>query len=170
MTKRILLATIGLAAACGDDLDSAGDYVDDDVPSGSCMSESGDADCDPDTMPADDDDGPVTAASDDECEGSIDCDAGEVCMATFDGDIGEFECRAACIPDRDETRWCVDDAACCEIDSVCSQRGYCLPPAATGTTTSDGTTSDTTSDTSTTDEGTTSDGTTGDGTTTGGAR
>jgi hypothetical protein len=140
MVKRSLLVLLGLVA-CGDDSASGDAYMDDDVPAGSCMTDTGE--CDTDSSPFDEggDDGPTTAENDDECNASLECGAGLSCMATFDGEIGEFECSAACIPDMDETLWCLDDAACCGVQSSCGPRGYCTS-AGTDESTTDASTDD----------------------------
>ena len=125
------LVVFALAVGCGskDDSIEADDvYMDDDVPAGSCMSESGD-DCDTEAVGGD----ASTAEVAGTCESTLECGDGEVCIATFDGDIGEFECSASCIPDRDETRWCIDDEGCCEAGSICGERGYCMPGDAVDT-------------------------------------
>jgi hypothetical protein len=99
--------------------------MDEDVPAGMCMSESGPCETS--------DSGGVdtNAGLGDPCSASGQCESG-ICSATFDGEIGEFECHTTCIPDFDEARWCIDDASCCS-GSVCSLRGYCQPNDATST-------------------------------------
>jgi hypothetical protein len=154
------VAMVGLAAGCGgDDGSLVGDsgYMPDDPPAGICMSESGPCDTEADDASS----GPGA----DECASSTECDAGLACTATFDGDIGEFECRAACIDDLDEASWCIDDAGCCNATSVCSGRGYCMPNDASDTSVGDTTAADTT-DGSTDDA--TSSGTSGDASTSSG--
>ena len=126
-----LLLVLVAATACAekdDGLESDDVYMDDDVPAGSCMSESGGG-CDTEAV-GEASMGEVAGT----CESTLECADGEACIATFDGDIGEFECAASCIGDMDETRWCLDDAGCCEASSICSERGYCTPgdAAATG--------------------------------------
>jgi hypothetical protein len=119
------------------------EYIPDDVPSGNC----GETDNEPCTSSG------AEAPSD--CQASIECGAGTVCAAGFDGDIGMFQCRASCIDDFDETRWCIDDAGCCGPGSICQGRGYCVPAGTTSSETGDTSTSDTsTSDTSTSDAST----------------
>lgn len=109
-------------AACASKDEGAGDfYMDDDVPAGNCMTGTGCA--------TDGSGGGSTAAGEATCESTLQCDVGQVCIATFDGDIGEFECSSTCIGDFDETHWCVDDDGCCGADSLCQGRGYCVPAA-----------------------------------------
>src|SRR5688500_15999723 len=104
----------------GADAGNASDteYIPDDVPSGNC----GETDNDACTSSG--------AAVPSGCQASIECDAGRVCAAGFDGDIGTFECREGCIDDFDETRWCIDDSGCCGPGSICQGRGYCVPAGA----------------------------------------
>jgi len=130
---------MGLATGCAmkDDAAGADDlYMDDDVPSGNCMGETGP--CDTDTEAGGDESSTPTGGA---CESTSQCSVGDTCMATFDGDIGEFECQSACIPDDDETRWCIDDDGCCNEGSVCAERGYCRPSGAADTTAGDSTSS-----------------------------
>jgi hypothetical protein len=126
-----LLLVLLAATACDDDgrLESDDVYMDDDVPAGSCMTGTGD-DCDTEGTG----DGATTNEVAGTCESTLECDDGEVCIATFDGDIGEFECRGSCIGDMDETQWCLDDEGCCEATSICNGRGYCIPGDAADTT------------------------------------
>jgi hypothetical protein len=157
---------MALASACDQSDSSAGAddlYMDDDVPSGNCMGDTGPCDTDDD----DDDDGgndDATASgggAEDSgagatpvggtCEATMQCEFGLTCIATFDGDIGEFECQSSCIEDDDESRWCIDDDSCCNDGSVCSERGYCRPAEASDTSSGEGST------------GFDTDGSTGDG-------
>ncbi|HET6586098.1 MAG TPA: hypothetical protein VFG69_21720 [Nannocystaceae bacterium] len=107
-----------LASCDSTDAGAGDDYIDEDLPAGNCMTGTGCAT----------EDGGSSDAPEGTCESTLQCDDGQRCVATFDGDIGEFECRTACIEDMDETRWCVDDEACCSAVAVCSPRGYCVPP------------------------------------------
>ena len=150
------LVAILVLAGCAMDESDAGDnssdteYIPDDVPSGNC----GETDNEPCT---------TTGGETPTCEATIECDAGTVCAAGFDGDIGSFICRASCIDDFDETRWCIDDEGCCEPGSICRGRGYCMPAGATSMESGD--------DTGTSESGTSESGTSESGTSdTGGAR
>lgn len=165
MRWRIWVAAIGLAMACDSERAAENDnddlYMDDDVPSGNCMGDTGP--CDTDAM-GDESDGSGTSSTPTggTCESTMQCGVGDTCMATFDGDIGEFECQSSCIEDHDETRWCIDDLSCCNGGSVCSARGYCLPSGAEGVGESSGG-SDSGADTGTDDASTSDGGTTGMG-------
>ncbi len=133
-STQCLAAGLLVVSACKEDARESDDlYMDDDVPSGSCMSDTGE--CDTDSAASDD---ASTAEVAGTCESTLECGDGESCIATFDGDIGEFECTASCIADRDETRWCLDDDACCNADSVCAERGYCMPVEASADTSGTG--------------------------------
>jgi hypothetical protein len=122
---RCRLSMIWLFAACGDD-GAGGDivtdteYIGEDIPAGNCgdTDEEECASSGGDAMPSG-------------CEASSECPDGSSCSAVFDGDIGAFACRATCIEDLDETRWCIDDAGCCGADSICQGRGYCVPAGRT---------------------------------------
>lgn len=165
--RRLGIATIIALASCfAPGADSAGDasdteYIPDDVPSGNCGETDNDA-CE----------STGTGAADG-CVSTDQCADGLFCIASFDGEIGRFDCSLSCIADLDESRWCLDDASCCSEGSVCQGRGYCVPAGAmttgvdpdtgidTGTDTgaADGTSS--VGDTGTTDTGTGDSGTTG---------
>ncbi len=110
-------ATFGawlLAIGCGGGTDAAGgEYIDEDFPPWSCDTEATTTGC------AESGDAPVA-----ECQGAPDCAAG-VCAADFAGDIGRFECQAACIAPIDDARWCFDASACCDAEAICD-RGYCI--------------------------------------------
>jgi hypothetical protein len=107
------------------------EYIGEDLPAGNCGET--------------DDDEPCTSSSGGAapsgCQASTECEGEEICAAGFDGEIGSFACRSTCIPDLDETRWCVDDQGCCGVDSVCQDRGYCVPSSGTDATTDGGATS-----------------------------
>lgn len=111
-TSLVLLTVAGCAA----DALSADSYMDEDHPPYGCDSEP--------TGPcgSSSDAGPQAGS----CQGGLDCDAGEFCAASFDGDIGQFECQSACIDAMDDTRWCYDSSACCNATDTCT-RGYCIP-------------------------------------------
>jgi hypothetical protein len=107
-----------------------------------------------------------------ECVGPEDC-PGEFCAASFNGDIGPFECQSQCIALLDDNRWCADAAACCDAEAICD-RGYCILPegvdgssSETSSSSGDASTTGDSTDTSTgTDTGTgtgTSEGSTTDG-------
>ena len=162
-----LVVVPGVLSGCfaADSAEADDFYMDDDVPAGNCMTGTGCA-----TDEGDDGQGGGAGGT---CESTQQCDVGQMCVATFDGDIGEFECSSACIPDMREDRWCLDDEACCEADSICGPRGYCMPGG--GTTAAEDTAADetgadattsadatTTSDTGATSDASTSD--TGDAT------
>ena len=108
---RLIWMYVGvLAVGCGDS--ALTDYMDDDVPAGTCEDTEGDA-CE-------------TGGAGDACMSTEQCGGDFVCAATFNGDIGTFECQSACIPTMDETQWCMDDAACCDDAASCGPRGYCM--------------------------------------------
>lgn len=123
--RRSGLAGMFVLVACGDD-SSGGDivtdteYIGEDLPAGNC----GDTDEESCTSSGGD-------AMPSGCQASSECPDGESCTAMFNGDIGAFACRSSCIDDMDETRWCIDDAGCCGADSVCQERGYCVPAGRT---------------------------------------
>ncbi len=162
--RRLVIATtlaLGSCFAPGADSSNVSDseYIPDDVPSGNC----GETDNDACTS---------SGAEQDGCAATEQCADGLFCIASFDGDIGRFDCSLSCIADMDETRWCLDDASCCSDGSVCQGRGYCVPASATTTGIDPDTgsesessgvvTGSTSSDTGTSDGGSTSDsGTTG---------
>lgn len=127
-TTRWFCLLLALASCDKNDESGTDAYMDDDVPAGNCMTGTG---CATDEG----DDG--STASEATCESTLQCDVGQTCVATFDGDIGEFECRTECIEDMDEARWCIDDDACCTAGSICSPRGYCMPPEDATTDTGD---------------------------------
>ena len=108
-----------LAACSAKDEDSDDFYMDDDLPAGNCMTGTGCA--------SEGSDGGSTAGGNGSCESTQQCAVGQMCTATFDGDIGEFECSSRCIEDMDEEHWCLDDDGCCTVGSICSERGYCMP-------------------------------------------
>jgi len=131
-----------LAVGCGDA--ALTDYMDDDVPAGTCEDTEGDA-CE-------------TGGAGDACMSTQQCGGDFVCTATFNGDIGTFECQSACIPTMDETQWCMDDAACCDDAASCGPRGYCMIADGVDTGIDSGT------DDGGTDSGSTTFGETGTGT------
>jgi hypothetical protein len=153
LVKLGLFMAVGLVCACG-----LGSPEDDGFPpSGVGMGLDGGEDDDADSG---------GARGDDECQGSQDCmDA--FCVGPYDPVTqvrGIYQCVPTCVEAMDETRWCSDDAACCDPGARCSARGYCEvdPPGATDTDTdtagsmgsessetsgSDGTDSDTSSTT-----------------------
>jgi hypothetical protein len=109
---RLIWVCVGvLAVGCGDS-SRLTDYMDDDVPAGTCEDTEGEA-CE-------------TGGQGETCMSSAQCGGDLVCAATFDGDIGTFECQSACIPTMDESRWCMDDSACCDAAASCGPRGYCM--------------------------------------------
>lgn len=76
----------------------------------------------------------------DECLDSSNCQSG-LCAAPWNGEGAALVCVDTCVDTNDETRWCADDAVCCEPDAVCGSRGLCLPAGAvdeTGTAGSTG--------------------------------
>jgi hypothetical protein len=137
---RHFIATIALLASCfapAADIAGDTDYMPEDPPAGNC----GETNNDPCTS--------TGVEAEDGCSATLPCDAGLFCAASFDGDIGRFDCRDACVPDMDDTRWCFDDAACCNAGSVCQGRGYCVPSGATSTGLDPDTGADTGTDTGT---------------------
>lgn len=116
-----LFLTVACAAAS--DEAAGGEYIDEDFPPWSC---------DTDQMtgtgqPCETSGG--NAALD--CQSASDC-PGEYCAASFNGDIGPFECQSTCIDILDDNRWCSDAEACCDADAICD-RGYCIFPDGVGT-------------------------------------
>jgi len=153
LTLTLMLMSL---AACSDS--ALSDYMDEDLPAGQCEDTEGEA-CE-------------TGGAGDQCNSSQDCGGDLVCGASFNGDIGTFECQAACVPTMDESMWCIDDTSCCDAAATCGPRGYCTIAGSaetgleeTGTETGTDTGVDTSTGTgSETDAGTTeSSGTSDDG-------
>jgi hypothetical protein len=101
-----------LLVGCSESALVGGTYMEDDPPAGTCEDTDA-AECE-------------TGGQGDDCASSAECGGNLVCGATFDGDIGRFQCQAACVPTMDESRWCIDDAACCDTTASCGPRGYCM--------------------------------------------
>lgn len=146
--------------------DAAGaEYIDEDFPPWSC-----DTDAMTGTGQPCEDGSSGGAAL--ECQGATDC-PGEFCAASFNGDIGPFECQSQCIGLLDDNRWCSDADACCDAGAICD-RGYCILPdgaGSSGSTSVDPSTSGESSsgESTSTDTGTESGTETGTGTDTGGS-
>lgn len=78
-----------------------------------------------------------TGGAPDECLGSDQCPAGQICVAGFDGkERTPLVCVPAgggCVPPSSDPAadalWCADDAACCDPNTRCSKRGLCEPVA-----------------------------------------
>lgn len=134
-----LLLTAACACAFSDSLAGA-EYMDEDFPPWTCDTEGTTGECATT--------GNEPAAS---CQGTEDC-AGQVCAASFNGEIGEFECQSTCIDAFDDDRWCVDAGACCDLDATC-ERGYCVPPEVEPSSTSEDTGTGTESSSGDTDAG-----------------
>jgi hypothetical protein len=116
---RLSLIVVGLVfAGCGSA--ELSDYMDEDLPAGQCKETEGDV-CE-------------TGGEGDQCGSTQDCGGDLICAAQFNGDIGRFECQDVCIPTMDETRWCMDDAACCDAAATCGPRGYCMIDGGVGET------------------------------------
>jgi hypothetical protein len=138
-----------LASGCGafDDDSLAGDtddFIDMDTPPGNCSAGTSAEPC-PD---------PGTSGSPEggPCIESQDCAGGNACIAPFaGGEVGDFICVSQCIAQADESQWCLDASACCELGAVCSARGLCVLGGLDDSGTGDGPASD----------GTTGNGTTG---------
>ncbi len=90
--------------------------------------------------------GATTVGTPDECQSSEDC-AGTtggpdlMCVASYDpglGVKGPAVCSAECIAENDLTRWCQDDAGCCEGLFCREVDGFCEPPSTTSTSTGTG--------------------------------
>jgi hypothetical protein len=125
---RLGLAIVALVASgCGGDdgaLESGAtdDFIDMDTPPGNCS-----AGPMADPCPTPD----TTGAPEGEaCASSAGCEGGNACVAPFiDGEVGEFTCTSQCIALLDETAWCLDAVACCDMGAVCNARGLCVVPA-----------------------------------------
>lgn len=69
----------------------------------------------------------------DQCRTSDECNGG-FCAAPFEpaaeanlpGTRGPLACTFTCVPTRDDSLWCGDDAACCDPVATCTPRGYCV--------------------------------------------
>lgn len=139
----------GCAAADAGDGVATDDFIDMDTPPSNCSAGTSAEPC-----PA----GGSSGASEGEaCLRSSDCADDNHCVASFmDGEVGAFVCSSQCVPQLDESSWCLDSSACCEVGAVCSARGLCVDGALDGS----GTAGDASSDGSgTATEGT--DGSTG---------
>jgi hypothetical protein len=120
---RSMVATgLVLAGCSAADEGAGGEYMDEDFPPWTCDTEGTTTGCDSST-------GDASAL---QCQGPGDCPSG-VCAADFAGDIGRFECQAACIEPLDDARWCFDASACCDAQAICD-RGYCTVPEGADTT------------------------------------
>ncbi|MEM9463419.1 MAG: hypothetical protein AAGF11_55265 [Myxococcota bacterium] len=122
----VALATAAIAG-CGASDDALGadtdDFIDVSTPPGNCSADTGAEPC-----PTPDSSGSPEGGP---CINSDNCLDGGTCVAPFDnGEVGDFTCTSQCIGLADETRWCLDDNACCglEIGAVCTARGLCVIP------------------------------------------
>ena len=62
------------------------------------------------------------------CSVANPCELG-YCVAPYaDNDRGEFVCVPDCVMPGDEASWCFDDMACCDAEATCTERGYCVSP------------------------------------------
>lgn len=90
--------------------------------------------------------GGSTTGAPDACMGGGDCPEA-FCVAPWDAALGQrgtAECVAECIADDDLTRFCIDDASCCEGSRCNAGDGLCAAVAESSSTTADATTSDAT--------------------------
>ncbi len=141
-----------LAAGCGEggeDAFGATDYMDDQPPSGSCLT-SGGTGCTAGSSGSSGTAGGTTGTTGgdaDACGASTECPAGQVCVADFDGKTrAPFACVPAgsgCVPPSSDPLadglWCADDLACCDPNTRCTKRGLCEPDGpGTGTGTGTG--------------------------------
>lgn len=156
----LLLLALGLIA-CGDDLPD--DYMNSNGDLGaqestttgpSTLSTSGVSTTSPSAMTTSSSSSSSTGEGNtfgelDECARTSDCGADLFCVAPFDESLGPQgkglnECVTQCVEIMDETRWCLDAAACCDPDAMCTDRGYCVfPDQTTGEPTDTGETSGT---------------------------
>lgn len=137
-----LMVWVSVAVGCGSaSLDTGdGDYMDDDLPMGACPEPGS---CSPGAGNS-----PGTVPVGGSCSDAGDCSEGAGCMAPWsDGEVGEFTCSATCIPNDDDSMWCLGSAACCDPEATCNARGLCRVGAvledtdgeeASGTTATDG--------------------------------
>lgn len=112
------------------DASAGAEYVDEDFPPTQCDTDGTTLGCE------------STGEAPASCEGTQMCADG-VCAASFNGEIGPFECRTACVPTMDDNAWCFDASACCDAAATCD-RGYCIAPEGTDTTTASDTSGDST--------------------------
>lgn len=96
-----------------------------------------------------------TAAPQNECRMSAECDGGMFCVAPFDQALGPegkgaYACVAECVPLVDEDLWCADATACCDPNAICTDRGYCELPGSGGTDDTGGSDTGSTGDSGTT--------------------
>lgn len=105
--------------------------------------------------------GGSTTGAPDACMGADECPEA-FCVAPWDAELGQrgaAECMAECIAVDDLTRFCIDDASCCEGARCNRADGLCAPESAESSgTSSTGSTSGASS--SEGDESTSSSGTT----------
>jgi hypothetical protein len=116
-----LLAAAGCALASDTPDADTDDFIDMDTPPGNCSAG-------PTAEPCPD---PGTTGSPEggPCIDSLDCQGDNACVAPFvDGEVGDFVCSSQCIALLDESAWCLDAGACCDMEAVCSARGLCVVP------------------------------------------
>ena len=114
----------------GEDLS---DEMPEDLPAGECRA--GDTDTEDCEMGSSSGGGSGGSSSQDgagaasECAMTEECSGAGACAASWEeGGRTPFSCRFTCIPTLDEGAWCRDDASCCDVDAVCTGRGYCVVP------------------------------------------
>lgn len=109
-----------------------------------------------------------TTGAPDACMAGDDCpDA--FCVAPWDAELGQrapAECVAECITNDDLTRFCIDDASCCEGSRCNAGDGLCAAEAAESSSTDSTTTGASTSDGSTSFASSSTDATSTDATST----
>ena len=142
MTWRSAVVVAAMAiAACSDpgrtEAQSSVGWMDDDDFPGNCRGTGTDTDpCDTDGTG----ESPSTSTGNgeidpdaDRCRTSDECNGG-FCAAPFEpaaetnlpGTRGPLACTFTCVPTRDDSLWCGDDAACCDPAATCTLRGYCV--------------------------------------------
>jgi hypothetical protein len=120
--------------------------MDDDFPAGVCTATDTDTgtatgmECETEAAPVTTS-GAATSGTANTCQATADCMGGR-CVAPWDATSevrGEFACEFACVALIDETRWCADDASCCEPAARCTARGYCIIEGESTSTSGDAT-------------------------------
>jgi hypothetical protein len=72
------------------------------------------------------------------CSAAAPCPDATYCVAPDAGGTvvgaGDYACSASCVELDDVSRWCLDDAACCDAAASC-ERGLCRGPSDTAAST-----------------------------------